>query len=58
MILFLSDRCAHYARSFRIRYSVIAVAGCDLTQHYFYVLPAVFAAQRLFDPENFARLVN
>jgi hypothetical protein len=58
MILSLPDRCAHYARSSRTRYSVVAVAGCDLTQHHFYVLPAVFAAQRFFDPEDFAPFMN
>jgi hypothetical protein len=58
MILSLSDRFAHYARSSRIRHSAVAVAGYDLIQHYFHAFPAVFAAQRPFDPEDLVHLVN
>jgi hypothetical protein len=58
MILSLSDRFGHYARSSCIRYSAVAVAGHDLIQRHFHAFLAVLAAQRSFDLEYLVRLVN
>jgi hypothetical protein len=58
MILSLPDKFAHYARSSRTRHSAVAVTGHDLIQHHFHAFPAVFAAQRPFDPEDFVHFIN
>lgn len=58
MILSLPGKFARYARSSRIRHSAIAMAGHGLIQHHLHAFPAVLAAQRPFDPEDLARLVN
>jgi hypothetical protein len=58
MILFLFNKFAHYALASRNCHNGVAVAGRDLIQHYFHGFPAIFAAQRLFDPEDLVRFVN
>jgi hypothetical protein len=58
MILSLFNKFAHYALASRNYHNGVAVAGRDLIQHHFHVFPAVFAAQRLFNPKDLVCFMN
>jgi hypothetical protein len=58
MILYRSDKCAHYTQASRTPHNTVGVLGHALNHYHFHAFLAVLAAQRLSGPVDLLLLVH